>query len=68
MPGMSGIEAAHLIRSVPEMQHIPILFHTNYVEGAALLRTQTVTDSALMMKPFHPDDLLRHVRRFVEQT
>jgi CheY-like chemotaxis protein len=66
MPGMSGrvlSEKLKLLR--PEMK---IIYMSGYTDSAMVQQSMQGRGKAFMQKPFTPDDLLRQVRRLLEET
>lgn len=65
MPGMSGDQLLHEIRTAPELDSIPILMLTAKADD--LLRVKLLQEGAqdYLMKPFSVEELLARVRNWV---
>ncbi len=63
MPRMGGVELARRLRAV--RPSLPVAFTTGYVE--ALRPDELCLRSALLLKPYTPDELARQVRRLLDQ-
>lgn len=68
MPGVSGLQAAEQIRILPNTRTVPILFVTSHVRGGELFADVGIDSAELMLKPFHPDELLARVRRLLRNA
>jgi PAS domain S-box-containing protein len=67
MPGMSGIELAHLVKQRKRTQHIPVLFLTAHlVDEADVLRGYGVGAVDYLSKPINADILRSKVSVFIE--
>ncbi len=67
MPGMSGFEAAELMRSRERNRHTPIIFITAFSRDRAnISQGYSVGAADYITKPFDPDILRSKVRVFVE--
>lgn len=66
MPGVNGFEAAQQLRILPNTRNVPILFVTSYSRGPSEFASTLIDRAELMMKPFHPDELLARVQRLVQ--
>jgi signal transduction histidine kinase len=67
MPGMSGIELAHLIKQREKTQHIPIIFLTAlYQDDQRMLEGYNVGAVDYLTKPVNPQVLRSKVAVFVD--
>jgi signal transduction histidine kinase len=67
MPGMSGIELAHLIKQREKTQHIPIIFLTAlYQDDQRMLESYNVGAVDYLTKPVNPQVLRSKVAVFVD--
>jgi two-component system sensor histidine kinase/response regulator len=67
MPGMSGFEAAELMRSRERNRHTPIIFITAFSRDKAnIFQGYSVGAADYITKPYDPDILRSKVRVFVE--
>jgi signal transduction histidine kinase len=67
MPGMDGIELAHLIKQRERTQHIPIIFLTAfYQDERRMLESYSVGAVDYLTKPANPQVLRSKVSVFVE--
>ncbi len=67
MPGVSGIELAHLIKQREKTQHIPIIFLTAFYEDEQrMLESYNVGAVDYLTKPANPQVLRSKVAVFVE--
>ena len=67
MPGMSGFEAAEMIRSRERTSHVPIIFVTAHgAERKHMFRSYSVGAVDYIPKPFDPDILRSKVKVFVD--
>lgn len=65
LPGLNGIEAAQQLRILPNTRTLPILFITSHAHNASMLDRTNIPHSDLLMKPFHPDELVRRAHRLI---
>lgn len=68
MPGVNGVQAAERLRILPNTRAVPILFITSQSRGPRALAEAGLGHAELMMKPFHPDELLARVRRLLRKS
>ncbi|MGD9688269.1 MAG: response regulator [Phycisphaerales bacterium] len=68
LPGLSGVDLAHLLCGEPRCEHIPIVLLTGRSEGVsqeAIAGTRVV---ATILKPFSPRQVLRTVRVAIAES
>lgn len=65
LPGLNGIEAAQQLRILPNTRDLPILFITSHTHNATMLHRANIPHAELLMKPFHPDELIRRAQRML---
>ena len=63
MPGMTGADVARSVNSTKPA--LPTLFITGYADHGAL---RGVSESRIIGKPFHPDELAHKVRAALVET
>ncbi len=61
MPGMTGFEVLHALKSHPAWQVIPVLILTTSDRDADIARSYAAQANAVMVKPAHLDDLQKLV-------
>lgn len=57
MPGMDGMEAAGIIKNLPELNYLPIIAVTGSTDISYLKNIKTSPFSDFILKPFHPEKL-----------
>ncbi len=65
MPGVNGLAAAEQLRVLPHTRSLPILFVTGYTRPPLGQAADELRRTEWMLKPFHPDELLRRVRQML---
>lgn len=65
MPGMDGATAADLMREVPGIQHVPIVFLSAMPDEEVRKRALEVEAADYLLKPFTKNGLLDVVRRTI---
>lgn len=71
MPGMSGFEVASHIRTIQEREnrpYTPIIILTAYARSFMLSASDDVRVDSYLTKPITPDQLLKHVHRFLDDV
>jgi CheY-like chemotaxis protein len=63
LPGISGFEAARLLRAAPETADIPLIAATGYSHLRQLDLAREVGFDAVVVKPCDPDLLLSEIER-----
>jgi CheY-like chemotaxis protein len=63
MPRMDGVELTRTLRGRPAMRQVPIIAVTG--EQAVFGRARAAGCTAIVSKPYAPDDLLALVRQFL---
>ena len=67
MPGVSGYEVLHALRSAPRLGGIPILFLSSRGESQDRIRGLKEGADDYLIKPFDPEELVLRVGRLVTQ-
>lgn len=67
MPAKSGYEVCEIIKSDPELQHIPVLLLTGTFEPFDADRCARVGADGTITKPFESQTLIREVRELLER-
>jgi two-component system cell cycle response regulator DivK len=62
MPVLDGYEATRQIKSMPELQHIPIIVVTSYAMSGDEAKAQSAGADAYVAKPFSPRELLSKIQ------
>ena len=65
MPGMDGLEALATLKSIPELQHIPVLFMTAKVQRHEIDHYLRVGAIGVIQKPFDPMTLPGEIKRIM---
>lgn len=68
MPGMSGMDAARLLRTADDTGDIPIVAATGSVSAQNLSAETRRWFVEVLEKPVRPDELVRAVREALDQT
>ena len=68
MPDMNGIELAILLRQDPELLLLPIIFITSDTDANLHRNIKALGVSALLTKPFVPEDLIRVCEQALADT
>lgn len=63
LPGMNGYEVTQQLREHPKSMHIPIIMLSAYNALADRVHALELGVDCYIPKPFHPDELIAHVRR-----
>ncbi len=69
MPGMSGFDVARRIRSIEDeqgWQRAPIILLTAYARSFFMAAGAEAGIDSYLTKPITPDQLLKHLERFLE--
>jgi len=67
MPKLSGFEAFERIRR-QSTRRMPAIFASGYNDAFTQTSSQLPVDTALMQKPYDPDELLRQIRVLLAGT
>lgn len=65
MPGMSGFEACQVIKTNPDLRHIPIIFMTGLSETSDVLQGFAAGGVDYVVKPVRPVELLARLRTHI---
>ena len=68
MPAKSGYEVCEIVKSDPELQHIPVLLLTGTFEPFDADRCARVGADGTITKPFESQTLIREVRELLERS
>ncbi len=62
MPGMNGIELIKLVRELPRLQFMPILFLTTESQQSKKMEAKAAGASGWIVKPATADELLNTIK------
>jgi len=65
MPGMDGGAVTQIIKTDPELSHIPVVLLTATLGGEALERAREAGCDGYITKPFIPRDLKEQVQHYL---
>ena len=65
LPGVSGLEAARLIKARDDLRHIPIVAVTSFALSGDDKKALAAGCSAYITKPYSPRALLAKVREYL---
>jgi two-component system, cell cycle response regulator DivK len=65
LPEIDGYEATRQIRSVPELETVPIIAVTSYALSGDEAKTRDAGCNGYVAKPFSPRELLAKIREFL---
>ena len=68
MPELDGIETLKLIRQMPKLQSLPVIFLTASTDPLNIVKASELRVADYICKPFHADDLVERVGRVLERT
>ena len=63
MPYVTGVELCKIIKNIPSLQHIPIIFISGAVTSEERIETLESGGDDFLSKPFHPKELLLRVKK-----
>lgn len=63
MPHVTGIELCKIIKNIPSLQHIPIIFISGAVTSDERIETLESGGDDFLSKPFHPRELMLRVKK-----
>jgi DNA-binding response OmpR family regulator len=66
MPGKSGFQIAHELRSSPELQHIPIIAMTRFFKNGYKILMEMCDIKKCIKKPFLPLDVIMEIESVLE--
>ena len=66
MPVMTGYQACQIIKSEPELSHVPIIFLSAKGQEAEIRTGIDVGAEDYILKPFGPDQLTEKVRQILQ--
>jgi CheY-like chemotaxis protein len=67
MPQMTGYEACEIIKSDPDIQHIPVVFLSAKGQEKEILAGLEAGATEYLLKPFAPDELTKRIIELLEQ-
>ncbi len=67
LPGMDGLEAAHLIKKKEETRHIPIIMLTARGEESDVVKGLEIGADDYITKPFSPNILVARIRAVIRR-
>ncbi len=67
MPGLSGYDVLHLLRSEPSLARIPVLFLSAQADSQHRIRGLREGADDFLSKPFIPDELVLRIERLASQ-
>lgn len=65
LPGMSGVEAARLLRQRPETSMIPMIAATGFSHESQLDEAHRAGFDVILIKPCEPEVLIAHIERLI---
>jgi two-component system alkaline phosphatase synthesis response regulator PhoP len=63
MPYVTGVELCKIIKNIPSLHHIPIIFISGAVTSDERIETLESGGDDFLSKPFHPKELLLRVKK-----
>jgi len=66
MPRLDGLEACRLIKQVPGLQRVPVIFLTARGQDEEIQAGYAAGGSGYILKPFSVEELVRHVHDYLE--
>jgi len=67
MPQMTGYEACAIIKSDPEINHIPVVFLSAKGQEKEILEGLEAGATEYLLKPFAPDELTKRISELLDQ-
>jgi CheY-like chemotaxis protein len=67
MPQMTGYEACRVLRTMPEMRKIPIVFLSAKGQESEINEGLDTGATEYILKPFAPDELIQQVKRILAE-
>lgn len=67
MPKMTGYEACRVLRAMPEMRKIPIVFLSAKGQESEINEGLDTGAVEYILKPFAPDELIQQVKRILAE-
>ncbi len=68
MPRMTGYQACEVLKEMPEMQDVPIIFLSAKGQESEIQQGLQVGATDYILKPFAPDELTRQVKRILREA
>lgn len=65
MPEMNGAQTLQLIRNMPNMKHIPVVFLTGNTDKTMVMNCLSLHPSGFLVKPVKKDDLLIKLKQII---
>jgi CheY-like chemotaxis protein len=66
LPGMSGVEAARVLRQRPETAGIPMIAATGFSHKGQLDEAEHAGFNVILIKPCEPETLIEHIERLID--
>jgi len=66
MPGLDGFETCRLLRALPQLTKVPIVFVTARKTSTDVKKGRAAGGNDFVIKPFDRQNLMARVRRFVD--
>ncbi len=68
MPRMTGYQACEVLKEMPEMRDVPIIFLSAKGQESEIQQGLQVGATDYILKPFAPDELTRQVKRILREA
>jgi two-component system cell cycle response regulator len=68
LPGMDGLEATRLLKSDPQLRHIPVVAMTGFVGAEEERKALAAGCDGFLSKPFDTRGLLEYLERFLRKA
>jgi DNA-binding response OmpR family regulator len=68
MPKMTGYEACHRIKAMPELRDIPVVFLSAKGQESEILTGLEAGAEEYILKPFAPDELVKQVQAVLDRV
>ena len=65
LPGMSGVEAARVLRQRPDTAEIPMIAATGFSHKGQLDEAEHAGFNIILIKPCEPEALIDHIERLI---
>lgn len=65
LPGMSGVEAARVLRQRPDTSEIPMIAATGFSHKGQLDEAEDAGFNVILIKPCEPEALIEHIERLI---
>lgn len=61
MPALTGIDVLKMVRAMPQLAHIPVIFLSEFVRDDPNMRGVVIDDADFLLKPIDIDELTARV-------